>query len=174
MFNGNNTGIVQCKTVKVATLDFFAQIVFSHSSCHHLMLAQGHKVSLSDCRWRRCALVIMLTDKEKAQCLVVTQPTWHSCVFSVKWNILCSFPLTRFSSVDAFSPAILVWKPCTSLPCLCVSEYVSNQFYVCSCLFSSTQVQYRRWVACTSEVGPERLQPVARACMWCERARSGK
>ena len=174
MFNVNNTGIVQYKTVKVATLHSITQIVFSHTSCHHLMLAHGHKVSLSDCRWRRCTLLIMFTDKEKAQCLVVTQPTWHSCVFPVKWNILCSFSLTRFPWMDVFSPAILVWKPSTSFPCLCVSEYVSSQFYICSCLFSSTQVQYHRCVACTSEVRPERFLPVVRACMWCERVRSGK
>jgi len=35
----------------VATLDFITEIVFSHTRCPHLTIAQGHKVSVSDCRW---------------------------------------------------------------------------------------------------------------------------
>jgi hypothetical protein len=34
---------VRYKTLKVASLDSFTQIVFSHTRCPHLMLAQGHK-----------------------------------------------------------------------------------------------------------------------------------
>jgi hypothetical protein len=68
MLNLNNTGIVQYKTVKVATLDSITQIVFfTHEMPPPIMLAQGHKVSFSDCRWRCCTPLVIFTDKEKAQ-----------------------------------------------------------------------------------------------------------
>jgi len=47
MLNDNNTGLMRCKTVEVGTLDSITQIPFSHNRCRHLMLAQGHNVSVS-------------------------------------------------------------------------------------------------------------------------------
>ena len=59
--------LVRYKTVKMATLYSITQTVFAHTRCPHLMFDQGHNVCLFDCRWRRCAVLIILTDKEKAQ-----------------------------------------------------------------------------------------------------------
>lgn len=82
MLNGNNTGMVQYKTVKVATLDSIIQIVFSHTRCPHLMLAQGHKVSLAGCGWRRCTLFILFADKEETQCVLLSHNPHDFLVFS--------------------------------------------------------------------------------------------
>lgn len=64
----NNIGLMWYKTVKVVTMDSITQIALSHTRCPHLMLAQGHNVSVSDCCWHRCRMLIMFMDKEKAQC----------------------------------------------------------------------------------------------------------
>jgi len=36
----------------VATLDSITQLDFSHNRCPHVLLDQGHNVSVSVCRWR--------------------------------------------------------------------------------------------------------------------------
>jgi hypothetical protein len=70
MLDINNIGLMQYKTVKVATLDSITQIVFSHTRCPHLMLTEGHNISVFDLRWHLCTLLIMFMDKEKAQCVL--------------------------------------------------------------------------------------------------------
>jgi hypothetical protein len=47
MLNVISIGLVQYKTVKVTKLDSITQIVFSHTRCPHLMLAQEHTVLVS-------------------------------------------------------------------------------------------------------------------------------
>ena len=69
----------------------------------------SQRLSVCLCRWRRCTLLIMFTDKEKkVACLLAVQPTWNSCVFIVKQNTFSSFPLSR----------MLQWTPPVLLHCI--------------------------------------------------------
>ena len=47
MFNISKMWLMRYTTAKVATLDSITHIVFSHTRCPHLMLTQGHYVSVS-------------------------------------------------------------------------------------------------------------------------------
>jgi len=67
MLNVNNIALVRYKTVNVATLDSIPQIVFSHTNCPRLTLAQSRKVSVSGCRCGRCTQWIMFMCKDKAK-----------------------------------------------------------------------------------------------------------
>lgn len=66
MLSVNYIGHVRYNTVKLATLDTIMRIVSLHTKFPHLMPAQGYNVTECVCRWRRCKLLTMFTDKEKS------------------------------------------------------------------------------------------------------------
>jgi len=45
------------------------------------MVDQGHNVSVSACCWRRCTLLVLFTDKQKANCVLCSYNACEILVF---------------------------------------------------------------------------------------------
>ena len=73
------------KAVKVATLDFISEIVFfffTHQlSPPNAELKVTTSQDLSDCRWCSCTLLVMVTDKERAQRVLCTYKPYEILLF---------------------------------------------------------------------------------------------